>query len=121
MINEQSDTFAKDGTKLGDFVLLMGSTPMYGRVTHIKRKFVKKNRYNNYQKGTKVGDELDSTLTVERILNLDLTKPKRTSRAIVRWPRYYVAIDKEFVKKTFRKLNNAVAYVRMINEQEGLI
>lgn len=120
MLEQKKDTTAKDGTKLGDFVLLMGKTPMYGRVIEIERIFVLKNHYLVNQGDMKAGEEFDSSLVVERVLNLDLTKPKRISKATVLYTEDYVAVDKDFVKKAFRDLNDMIGHVKMMNEQEGL-
>ena len=66
------------------------------------------------------GEEIDSYLTVERILNIDLTTPRK-SRARVQYSDDYVVVDKEFVKNAFRKLNDMIVYVKTINEQEKSI
>jgi hypothetical protein len=112
---------AKDGTKLGDFVLLMGKSPMYGRVVEIEKRTATGSWHYLVRRGdVKVGGEIDSILTIERVLNLDFTKPKRVSKARSYYSDDYVVIDREFIKKAFRQLNDTAAYVKMINEQEGL-
>ena len=121
IVKQVKSTIAKDGTKLGDFVLLIGKTPMYGRVVEINKRFAGPRHYSVNDGTIKVGEELGSMVTIERVLNIDMTKPKRTSKASTIYSEDYIVVDKDFVNQVFRNLNDMIGYVKVINEQEGLI
>ena len=114
---------SKIGIEVGAFVLAVKANSMYGRVVQIQRRFVTAAdwcvRYPHGKNKVMAGDEISSMLTVQKIFNLDMNEPKRKSRSSIDDDRVIV-IDKDFISLLFKKLNDTIAYVKMINEQEEI-
>lgn len=115
---------SKSGIEIGDFVLMNKSNGYYGRVVMITKRIYDKNdwyvKYGRHgKKKINAGDEAASTLTVVKIINMDLSQPKRKSKTSIDDDKA-IRITKEFISKMFKKLNDTLAMVRMTNEQEGI-
>lgn len=124
----KSATVSNSGVKIGDLVLMNKANGYYGRVIKITRRFYEKNdaavryryKYAKYRKKQVVaGEEAASSLMVTKIINLDLTQSKRKSTSAIADDKVIV-ISKSFISKMFKKLNDALAFVRMINGQDGI-
>jgi len=108
-----------DGLELGDLVLVYSKTPMYGKVIKIVRRYAVENDYQVKWKRAKVGEEMAPAITVERVLNIDLTPPSRKSRTTL-WYGEFKKVDRQFILKMFKKVNDTLAYIKMLKERENL-
>jgi len=115
-------SISKNGIKLGDFVLVNKINGYYGRVIRIMKRTHEKHDWqvNNGKHKVCVGEELASSITVTKVINLDLTTTKRQVTSVVSDDKI-TNITKEFISKMFRKLNDTAAYIKMINEQSETI
>lgn len=116
MVRQAEDTSTTDGLEIGDLILAYSKTPMYGRVVKIYRRWAEKNDYYLGRSGIKEGDELGAHIVVERILNMDLTDPKRKSQATL-YHNEYTKVDREFILKMFHKINDTLAYSKLLKER----
>ena len=98
----------------------------YGVVIAIVRNYVIEsdwilNSWVGKQKGIKIGDELPPHITIKKILNADLTVPNKKGQvSFYVKDKAYAKIDREFILKMFRKLNDTVAMVQMLKERGEL-
>jgi len=115
---KQVEVSSIDGFEVGDFVLAMTKSPSYARIIKITAQEVEENdhyaKYGRY----KPGDTMSTWITVERVLNLDMSESKRYKSRV--WSGELKKMDKDFIKEMFRKLNDALAKNRMLKEQEEI-
>jgi len=103
-----------DGLELGDLVLILNKSPAYSRVVKIVRIYAEDGDWMVRDKRHAVGDELTPHISVERVMNVDLTKPNRRFVSVLMYPGEYKKVDREFIKQIFRDINDELAYSIMI-------
>ena len=116
---EPSNT-SRDGFNVGDFILIGRMKPAYGRILEIYNRFGEPDDWQVRCNRVTIGEQIESEMLIDVMLNADMTERKRRSRVTITEDRATL-INREIVAVMFRKLNDLVAYCRMLSEQNGEI
>lgn len=99
----------------GDLVIKTNGSIGYGKIVEIRARVYEKSDLSVRYGRVKDGDIQSVFFTIEKVLKMDMTKSqKRKSQAYV----YdLVKVDKDLIKKMYKKLNDEYAKARMLKEK----
>ena len=111
---------SEKGYKIGDFILV--DSGKFGRITKMIKWVLDEQDYQVKRGVAKAGDIANRyfPITIQTILTSRFERPKRKSSSQIYEYQIVRKVDKAFVKKIFKNLNDMIVYVKMINEQEEI-
>ena len=108
---------AHDVFEVGDFVALKNKSGYY-MIYEMEKHLAEEGDYWVRWRKFKVGETVRVSVKILKLLNADLSKPKRTKSSS--YLSRLVKIDRDFIKSMFKKLNDTLMMTVVFKERGEL-